>query len=270
MAEDGAGATAPRVDAHAHIFTRDMPFAAGAHSRPDYDYSVENYLADLRANGLSHGVIAAASLYGDYNDYTLQALRTAPNLRATVILTPETSAARLRDLAAVGVVGVRLVWRRLQQFPDLRSDPWAGFLQRLANARLHVELLAGAADLPALLPPFIESGVRVVVDHFGVPLREEGASGPGMDALFRAVAVGNCWVKISAGFRLPLANAQACTDRLLAEAGAERLLWGSDAPFINHEAEVDFPAALALYRRLVPDGHVRAAIDDTAMKLYFS
>lgn len=247
-----------------------MPFTADAHSRPDYDYRAEAYLADLARHGIGRGVIAAASLYGDYNDYTLEALAAYPQLRGTVILHPESDIRVIRDLSGRGVVGVRLVWRRLASFPDLGADPWRSHLRHLADNGLHVELLAAADSLPALLSCLAESGVRIVVDHFGVPAREDGADGAGMDALLRAIEGGNCWVKLSAGFRLPFAVVQACTRRLLADAGPERLLWGSDAPFVNHEADVDFTSVLDLYRRLVPDRRTRAAIDRTALKLFFA
>jgi len=259
---------APAVDAHAHIFAA-IPFAEDAHSRPAYDYPVEAYLADLDRHGITHGVIAAASLFGTCNDYTLAALEAHPNLRGTVILPPETGAPELRALAARGAVGVRLVWRRLAELPDIGAEPWRGFLRRLADCGLHVELLAGGARLPALLPQFAQAGVEVVLDHFGVPSREAGAACAGMDATIRAVQDGRAWVKISAGFRLAPGVAEACTERLLREAGPGRLLWGSDAPFVNHETQVDFAGAIDLYRRLVPDPETRRAIDRTALALYF-
>jgi len=258
----------PRIDCHAHIFTRTMPFVQAAHSRPDYAYEAETYLADLKRFGLTHGVIAAASLYGDYNDYTLAVLAAHANLRATVILSPDTDGGQLARLAGTGVVGVRLAWRRLSRLPDLGQDPWRSFLRRLSDAGLHVELLAGGAALPALLPLLAAAHVRVVIDHFGVP-SAQGAQCEGMDAMLRAIAAGDTWVKLSAGFRLPPAVARACAARLLGEGGAERLLWGSDAPFINHEASIDFAGAIALYRNLVPDAATRERIDETAIKLYF-
>jgi len=261
---------APTVDGHAHVFTRAMPFAADAHSRPDYDYAVEDWIADMERHGIDHGVIAAASLYGDHNDYTLAALAAHPDrLRGTIILRPDTDPAMLRELARQGVVGVRLTWRRLAELPDLTGDPWRSHLRALADAGLHVELLAGNDSLPLLLPALADTGVRVVVDHFGVPSRDKDASGEGMAAMLRAIAGGATWVKISAGFRMAEETAQACTDRLLAEAGPERLIWGSDAPFVNHEGSVDYAGALDLYRRLVPDRAVRAAIDRTALAFYF-
>ena len=76
----------PVVDAHAHIFTRDMPFAAGAWTQPDYDFSAEQYLATLDQHGVAFGVISAATFFGDYNEYTLDALRRYRRLRATTII----------------------------------------------------------------------------------------------------------------------------------------------------------------------------------------
>lgn len=273
MGEAGPGGAAdpapPLVDAHAHIFTRAMPFAADAHSRPDYDYGVEAYLADLDRHGIRYGVIAAASLYGDYNDYTLEALANHDRLRGTVILDPATPAAELHRLASQGVAGVRLQWRRMSEFPDLTAPPYAGFLRGLADAGMHVELLSGSASLPRLLPPLVASGVDIVIDHFGVPARDTGAQCPGYDALARAVDSGRCWIKISAGFRMAMETAQAVAARLLADAGPERLLWGSDAPFVNHEASMSFGDALDLYYRLVPDAAIRRTIDETARTLFF-
>ncbi len=273
MAGDEAAAegAAPVVDGHAHVFNRATPLAADAHARPDYDYAVEDWLADMARHGLHYGVIAAASLHGDHNDHILSALAAYPDrLRGTVILPPDADARRLRDLARRGVVGVRLTWRRLAGLPDPRADPWRSHLHALADAGLHVELLAGNDDLPVLLPALAESGVRVVVDHFGVPRRDAGAHGEGMEALLRAIDRGGTWVKISAGFRMAFETARDCAVRLLVEAGTERLIWGSDAPFVNHEGSVDYAAALALYHRLVPDDAARQAIDRTALDLYFT
>jgi predicted TIM-barrel fold metal-dependent hydrolase len=264
-------APAPRIDTHAHVFTRAMPFAADAHSRPDYGYSVEQWLDDLDRHGITHGVIAAASLFDDANAYTLAALEThRDRLRGTVIVPPDTDAAVFRKLAAGGVVGVRLMWRRVDELPDLDADPWRGFLRRIADAGLHIELLSRSASLPQLLPRLLESGVSIVVDHLGVPARDPAERLGGTDALLRAIETERVWVKLSAGFRMSFDIAAEVSGRLLAEAGASRLLWGSDAPFVNHEAEIGFGDAIDLYRRLVPDAATRAAIDRTAFDLFFN
>jgi predicted TIM-barrel fold metal-dependent hydrolase len=259
------------VDAHAHVFIRTMPFAPDAHSRPDYDYPVEAWLADLDAHGIAHGVIAAASLFADGNAYTLVALAAYPRrLRGTVIAEPDTDLETLQAMADLGVVGVRLVWRRLAAPPDLTAEPWRSFLRRIADCGMHVELLAGSTALPALLPHFTAAEVPLVIDHFGVPARNPIERHAGTDALLRAIDTARVWVKLSAGFRLPFDITTEVATRLIETAGPERLLWGSDAPFVNHEGKTRFADTLELYRRLVPDAGTRAAIDRTALALFFN
>jgi predicted TIM-barrel fold metal-dependent hydrolase len=172
-------------------------------------------------------------------------------------------------MADQGVVGVRLQWRRTDEFPDLREEPYRTFLGRMAACGLHAELLAKGEQLPLLLPRFVETGVRIVLDHFGAPPRDPEARAAGMDAIERAAGQADIWVKISAGFRMPYEIAAEFTGRLLASIGPDRLLWGSDAPFVNHEDSASFNSALALYRRLVPNAATRQAIDEAALKLFF-
>src|ERR1041384_6521119 len=98
----------PIVDSHVHVFTARMPFAEDAWTRPDYEYPVESYLADLDRHGISFGIIAAASLHGDYSDYTLQALERHKRLRATIAPDPAAGLEKLKRLKQQGVVGMRL------------------------------------------------------------------------------------------------------------------------------------------------------------------
>src|SRR3569833_1613740 len=74
----------PVVDAHAHIFTRGMPYAAQAWTRPDYDFTAEQFLATLDEHGVAYEVNAAATVFGNYIEYTREALRRhRSRLRAT-------------------------------------------------------------------------------------------------------------------------------------------------------------------------------------------
>ena len=259
----------PRIDCHAHVFHRGMVFAPGAHSHPDYDYRTEDWLADMAAHGITHGVIAAASLYGENSEYTLEALAAHANLRATVILPPDTSLPTLSKLASKGVSGIRLVWRQIDPAPDLTSEEWRGFLGRLADAGMHVQLLISGDRLDELVPLINSAGPMVVIDHFGAPSREAGGVERAGNALVRLVERGNCRVKLSAAFRLPRDTARAIADRMLKDVGPDYLLWGSDAPFVNHEDTIDYQSALATFADLVPERDARAAMDRTAMRLFF-
>jgi predicted TIM-barrel fold metal-dependent hydrolase len=259
----------PVIDAHAHVFTRAMPFTDTAWTRPDYDYPVDAYLADLDAHGISFGVITAASLFGDYNDYSLAALARHKRLRATVMLDPGIGAAELSALKAQGVCGVRFQIPLSAPLPDVTGYGFRRFVTRLADAGMHLELNLGGEQLSQMLPALADHPVPVVVDHFGL-LRSEGEmEGPGFTALLRSVATGRIRVKISAGFRLPADRLEGYARRLLAEAGPELLFWGSDAPFVGAEDRVSFADTLATFYRIVPDARDRRLMSDAALRFYF-
>jgi len=258
----------PIIDAHAHIFTARMPFAADAWIRPDYEYPVATYLDDLDRHGISFGVIAAASLYGDYNDYTLWALRTHKRLRATIAPDPTAPLCQLQRLNDQGVVGVRLQLKERAPLPEIAGFEYRKYLNRLADSGMHLELNAGATHLSQLLPALKDTGVNVVVDHFGLLRSPAGIAGEGFQAVLRALDYGNVWVKISAGFRLERELLHAAAEKLLSSAGADRLFWGSDAPFVGKEPDMSYVAALRIFHDLVPNAAIRRKISDAALRFY--
>lgn len=246
-----------------------MPFADDAWTRPAYAYPVERYLADLDAHGVAFGVLTAASLYGDYNDYTLAVLAQHPRLRATVMLDPDTPPAEMQRLRAAGVRGVRFQIAASAQLPDLEGYRFRRFVRRLADAGLHLELNLSGPQLARILPALAESGVTIVIDHFALLRSPGGVAGEGFRAALASVALGRTWIKLSAGFRLSPHDLAEGVRLLRAEGGAERLLWGSDAPYVGCEATMDYAAALAMFERIVPDAAVRRAISDSGLRLYF-
>lgn len=258
------------VDGHCHVFPKGMPASKTAWTRLDYGFTAEEYVATLDRFGIKYGVIAAASIFDDGNAYTLETLERYDRLRATVQAGPEFSRAQLRQYAEAGVVGVRFQWRNLDSLPDLSSPEMRRFIHNLRDEGLHIELLARGRDLPALLPPLIETGVGIVVDHLGDPDPEEGVHGPGCNALIAAAAAGLAWVKVSALIRISEDLAKPLIARLISEAGTERLIWGSDAPFVGHEDHTDYEDALARFARVLPDEQARQRVSRTAYDLYFS
>jgi predicted TIM-barrel fold metal-dependent hydrolase len=275
---------APIVDSHAHIFTRDMPLAANAWTRPDYGFTAEDYLAVLDAHGVHFGVIAAVSLYGTYNDYLIRSLRRHPRLRGTVNLDPRSADLHTFErLRADGVVGVRLQLARRKELPDLTDDAHRAMFRRIADLGWHVHVAVEAHWVPLLLPQLEAAGVNVVFDHFGHPDPDRGVACESFEALLRSVDKGRTWIKLSAAYRLTWRSDGGTTPdpramelgrnaakRLLEVAGAERLLWGSDCPFVGHEKAVTYRDTLASFESWVPSPRHRRRISDTALKLYFS
>lgn len=257
----------PFVDAHAHIFRRDLPMAPTAITLPDHDFELDAYEAILDRHGIATAVIAAPSFLGDYNDYTLQAIRSRPRFKTSVILDPATDPYILKAMDVDRAEGVRLSLRNQKELPDFTSYAWKRFLRRLADIGWHVHLHIDGQRLPQVLPALQAAPVNLVVDHFGRPDPATGAASDGFQALLRAFETGRTWVKLSGGFRIgcdpaPLAAA------LLRAGGPDRLVWGSDCPFTDFADRVSYASVLASYLEWVPNEADRVRINRTSRELY--
>lgn len=274
---------APIVDCHAHVFARDMPLAKGAWATPDYDYTAQDYLADLDRHGIHFGVLSGLSIAGTYNEYTIDAVRQSKRLRATAIVAPGTDIYTLRQMRDEGVVGIRLQYVRKEQLPDLDSDDYRLLLRRVRDLDWHVHLAVEGERLAPLLDALERSGVRLVLDHFAHPEPAQGIACPGFRAALDAVQRGRTWIKMAAGFRLAGPDswrqpdfsgaermAETVSAELLKSAGTDRLLWGSDSPFVGYEGRMTYDRAIAQLDRWAPDPATKRALSDTALRFYFA
>ncbi|MEV0756444.1 amidohydrolase family protein [Streptosporangium sp. NPDC050280] len=262
---------APLVDTHVHLFTRALPLAARAWTRPEGELTADTFVSMMDEHGVGYGVLSAMSLLGDLNDYTIEALRAHERLRGTVIVEPTVDRHVLDRMKSDGVVGVRFQWRRLADLPDLTDPAYRRLLFRVADLDWHVELNIEGDRLPPVLERLTASGVKVVVDHFGDPDRVAGYAGAGGAALLRALDTGRVWVKLSAGYRFDVGQdtlaGHAAT--LIGAAGPEHVFWGSDAPFVGARHPVTYRDAVGSFARLVPDPAFRRRISLASHAFYF-
>jgi len=260
----------PLVDAHAHIWDASTPYAETAWTRPDYAFPVEEYLALLDQSGIGYGVIAAASLFGTYSDYTVEALKAHKRLRGTVIVDPTIDFQTLRAMRDGGVVGIRLQWFNVDPLPDLRRVDYRTLMGHLRELGMHVHVNIEGGRLPQVLPAIAETGAKLVVDHFGWSDDRLDPGGAGMEALIRYCQRGKCWVKLSSGFRfsdprIPIDQAE----RLLSTVGTDRIFWGSDAPFVGMEDAMTYAKVVALFSEWAPNATARREIGEAAYRFYF-
>lgn len=258
----------PIVDSHAHIFTREMPLNDRPRHRPTYDFTLEDYVATLDKHGVRYGVIAAASPWSDYNDYTIESVRGNPRLRGTVIVRPSIERYIMEMMKKDGIVGVRLPFIGLQELPDLTSFEYRRLLKRIADLDWHVHLHAEAERLPEILPLLVASGVKIVIDHLGRVARRDCPNSAGFSAMVAAVATGRTWIKASGPHRLR--DDAADTLRVLAgEIGDERLVWGSDCPFVGEESRITYQETIDWLKEALPDpASQRRVMSENAMALY--
>ncbi|MFV3131926.1 amidohydrolase family protein [Niveispirillum sp. KHB5.9] len=274
---------APIVDCHAHVFTRDLPLVSGAWAAPNYDYTYTDYLADLDRYGIHFGVLSGLSISGTYNEYTIGAPLFSRRLRATAIVAPDTDFYTLRRMRDEGVVGIRLQLVRKEVLPDLTSDAYRLLLRRVRDLDWHVHLALESRRLPPILDLMEKAGIKIVLDHFAHPEPDLGVSCPGWLAGVEAVQRGRTWIKLAAAFRLAgpetwrepdFSPSERIGETIAAElfnrVGAERLLWGSDAPFVGYEGRMTYDRALAQLNAWAPDPATRRALSNTALKFYFA
>lgn len=250
-----------RIDAHAHVFTRELPLAAGARHAPEHDALPETYKGLLDRHGLTHALLTAPSFLGTDNSYLLAALAASGGRwRGTVIVDPDVEHALLDAMADAGAVGIRLNWFQRSAIPDVASMAYQTLFRHLADRDWHVEIYVEGPRLAQILPLISATGVKVVVDHFGSPDPAAGVQCRGFKAVLSALAAGRTWVKLSAPYRLGGADAGVYADVLLREGGPERLLWGSDWPWTQNAAGKTYALTLEWLRQWVPDDAQRDAI----------
>ncbi|MBU8542659.1 MULTISPECIES: amidohydrolase family protein [Roseomonadaceae] len=261
----------PLVDTHFHLYLKDMPLTPWAWHHPPEDASAERFIEVMDRHGIGFGVVAAASLHGQYNDYVIRCLRRNPRLRGTAFVQPETDMYTLERMKADGIVGIRLFFRRVPNPPDLTSPEYRLLLRRVRDLDWHVHTLVSSPMLPEVIRAVEGAGVKLVIDHFGKPDEALGVNCPGFKALLAAVERGRTWVKMSGGFRMPSKDlARGYAQALLRVSGGERLMWASDWPFAAFEDRVTYAETIADLQDWVPDAATRRLITgDTPMRLYF-
>lgn len=258
------------VDAHAHIFTLDMPLIDNPRHSPTYSFTLNDYLAQLDSNHVDYGVIAAASPWGDYNDYTRACVKMTPRLRGTVILHPEKlDQYPLDAMTQEGILGIRLPFIGLNKLPDIRSPEYRRLFGALADHGWHVHLHVEGRHIPDLLPHLENAGPRLVIDHLGRPEPDAVKDAPAFRPIADAVNRGKAWVKASCGYRIG-AIAGEHLSAYLQECGPDSLFWASDCPFVGHEGELEFADTIRWLDALVTDKEARSKIfGANALAFYF-
>jgi predicted TIM-barrel fold metal-dependent hydrolase len=169
-----------------------------------------------------------------------------------------------------GFVGMRLPFIGLPKLPDIGTFDYRALFRRVADLDWHVHPHVEGGDLPKILPVLEASGVKIVVDHLGRPDPKAGINSEGFKALLRSIDKGRTWVKISGGYRLG-PQAREYARELVRVAGADRLVWASDCPFVGHEGQFPYQATIDWLVEAVPDVTARAKIfGATARDLYFN
>jgi predicted TIM-barrel fold metal-dependent hydrolase len=248
------------VDCHAHIIDPPrFPLAGGPgyKPRPDEAGPKEAYCGVLDTHGVAHALLVQPSGYGTDNSAMLDAIASYPRrFRGIAVLDPTTPERELAALAGRGVVGVR--FNLVSYERDALSRPEAArFLARLKALGWYAQIFADDAQWPEVAEVLRKSGVKVLIDHFGVRDTAAGLRQVGFQAVLRLGREGNAAVKLSAPFRIAREPAygdlKPFAHAVIDAFGIERCVWGSDWPFINMATPMRYAAALQTVEHRLDD-----------------
>lgn len=241
-----------------------------AHSRyhPSEFAPPERYLALLDRHLIAGAVLVQPSFLGTDNSFMCEAIARWPDrLRGVAVVGEELEPEELERLRAQGIRAVRLNLVG-QPDPDFTSPRWRLWLNAVRTAGLSVDIHATGARWSRLLPPLLDQGITVVVEHMGRP-ETIPMQCPGFRAILAAAASGRAWVKLSAPYRMPQGIAERAVPHLLDAFGPGRLLWASDYPWTQHEAGKSMEGARAWLLDLGLTGEqLRAIAGGSARVLY--
>jgi predicted TIM-barrel fold metal-dependent hydrolase len=258
-------------DTHAHVFGPYDRFPFGA--VPPYPPPLAPcpaYREMLATLGATRGVLTQPAPYGADPAAMLDALRHGGGaLRGVAVTTADVTDATLAGWHAAGVRALRFT-----EMPDPRGGGrYAGSvgteeLERLAprlrELGWHAQLWARAEDHAALLPRLLPLGVPLVLDHLAGVSVARGTADPAFQAVLAALREGGLWVKLTlcrASRAFPdYPDLRPFHDALI-EANPDRLLWGSDWPFVRMgELTPDAGHLLDLLSAWVPEEGLRRRI----------
>lgn len=265
------------ADCHAHVFGEaTYAFAANPAYLPDpiQRGTAKDFLAVLDAHGLTHGLLVAAQPYGRDNRCMLDGIAASGGrLKGVALAGPDIADRELAALADGGVVGIRrnLSTYGMREFTEPGADR---LLARIKAMNWFLQIHCEKDELVQAAPLLHQSGVRIMVDHFGRPDPARGLEQPGFATLLEFGRAGNAVVKLSGPFRSsvqgePYRDVEPFIAAAVDAFTLENCVWGSDWPFVRTERRVDYGANLACLSRWLPDpGDRRQVLWENPMRWF--
>jgi len=225
------------TDCHFHVFgdIRVYPTVASAAYTPRIA-TLEEHAGTFAPRGMQRRVIVAASCYGTDNSCHLNALaQMGPGGRAVVSIHRATPDADLAAMTRAGARGARFntISPGAMGFPELFANA-----ERLRAQGWHAELYTRAEALAPVFDQLMATGLDIVVAHYAELDPAAGLGQPAVRMMDRLLESGRGWVKLSGPYRVSTAPGYLDLEpyaRHFLRTRPDRMVWGSDWPYIGHE-----------------------------------
>lgn len=259
-------------DAHCHVFGPPVRFPYSPARKYEPVDTPKEKLAALHARlGIDRAVIVQASAHGTDNSAMLDALAWRPGAwRGVAVIDDAVTDAALEAMAEAGVRGIRFNFvKTLGDYPE--RGQFARSVARAAALGWHVVLHVKGQDVLNLEETIRAFRVPFVIDHMGRVDTALGLAQPAFETVLSLARLDGAWIKLSGAERMsaaPYADALPFARRI-AEVRPDRILWGTDYPHPNLDAEVDERDLVDLIPSYVGDAETRTRmLVDNPARLY--
>jgi predicted TIM-barrel fold metal-dependent hydrolase len=276
----------PWIDAHSHIWTRDVetyPLAKGR-TVADLDpasFTTEELLDVARKNGVGKVVLIGHShFYLWDNSYMIDAAKQHPDAFRIVAMIDNMAPhpdALMEKLLADKVTGFRITPGIYGKDKWLDNPGMHAMWKQAAKTRQNICCLINPGDL-AEIDTWCETypDTPVVIDHFARIGIDGTIRKSDLDALCKLARHKHVTVKISAYYALgnkkpPHDELAPMIARLIDTFGVERLMWASDSPY-QIVAPNTYSDSIALIRDRIDslsDADKQWLLRKTAEKVFF-
>jgi len=272
-------ALGPICDTHLHIFEsrQRYPLVSALRSEPP-DAPLSRFLGVAEPERVQRMVFDQPSHYGNDNRCILDAIATVGLDRARAVVSVDQDSVTDAELDAMHIAGARAIrvnygYRATDSdIPRRAAEHARKLAPRMAERGWHLEFLVPNWSLQHLIPVIAALPCDVSVGHMGVFPAAQGIAQRGFEDFLRLHAQGRCWVKFTGVYRLskhPTYDDIAPIARAFVANNPDRIVWGSDWPFLSHLDAVTYPQLLTLLEGWVPEQTLRRKIlVDNPAKLF--
>jgi 2-pyrone-4,6-dicarboxylate lactonase len=267
-------------DSHTHVFgpPERFPFRAATNYTPP-DSPFERHASTMRSHSIERAILIQPVPYQTDNAAILHAIaRGGGRLKGIGVQTGEASIVELARLNEAGICGLR--------FNEMSNPNGQGryqgaigveHLARLAPAmrelNMHAQIWAAAETCVALASSLEPLGLPLVFDHMAGIDVTRGVGDPTFQVLLRLLAEGHIWIKLTV-CRVSKTSPNDYSDvrpfhEALVRENPERLLWGSDFPFVRLEDRMpDMRRLIEIFLDWTPISAQQKVLVDNPARLF--
>lgn len=253
--------TERKIDCHNHIFDPagfpyqpDTPYAPSGHEITTAEY----FHQVLDAYGVSHALIVGPnSAYGeDDNRALIDAIaRSNGRFKGMAVVSKDVTDATLAGFKAQGIVGVTF---NVAYYGPEHFAHAAELMDRLHRFGLLAQIQTQGEQILAFADVLFNTPATVVIDHCGRPDLNQGLNSEAFKMLEDIGRAGRHFIKLSGMAKFseqayPFTDTKPYVEALFAAYGEDRVLWGSDWPFLMAPQRMDYGTLLTLAKSWFPD-----------------